>query len=173
MESQINKPLRDRRGRWQNGQSGNPYGRPKKYTVELDDTNPFDFARQQITINHNGKQREVPREAALNYKLFELAMQGRPTALRIMFELIKEWKTLSLRAKIRLDELEYYMLDPKNPPMTPDMQLEVLELRRVVSRGATDAPFGSIEIAEFLRKKLVDVYRKDRQRKKSEEGEEE
>jgi Family of unknown function (DUF5681) len=154
------RPRRERNGRWQKGHSGNPYGRPKKYKVRMEDENAFDFARHQIAINFNGQQKLVTREAALHYKLFELAMQGRPTAFRLMLGQIKEWRTRHARAVNRLEELEYHCLDPETGELPLELELELLELRRLVSRGATDAPFGCIDIAEGLRKRGIDRQRR-------------
>jgi Family of unknown function (DUF5681) len=162
------RPRRDRKGRWSKGSSGNPYGRPRKYKIIFSEEDPYDFACRVIPVTQNGKTEWITRKAALHRKLFEQAMRGGVLASRTLLKRIDDWSMMRARAKNRLEELEFkYTLDPKlDPP--PEVDLEIQKLRLAVSHDATNAPFGSIDMAESLRKNAIDLRRKwaweDRQR---------
>jgi len=69
------KSSRDRHGRWAKGVSGNPKGRPKKYS-KIDHG---DFARFMNTIREvNTPEGRImmTREAAIQHRLYQSAMQG-------------------------------------------------------------------------------------------------
>ena len=82
---------RDARGRWKTGHCPNPNGRPKKRRHE--DYSPRDlrdFMNTQIEVTTAEGTQRMDRRTAFMNKVFEGAMKGKATAMRMLMADIKE-----------------------------------------------------------------------------------
>ena len=76
--------------RFPKGVSGNPAGRPRKERP-ADSTSAFDVVvDKKLTINQNGKSREVTIEEALWHKTYQNAIAGNRSAQREVLKMIKK-----------------------------------------------------------------------------------
>lgn len=76
---------RDAKGRWTKGTSGNLNGRPPN-VADLDMADVYNFSQFPTEITIAGEKQLMTRHEVVLLKLFEFAMKGRITALRILLE---------------------------------------------------------------------------------------
>ncbi len=79
-----------KRTRFKRGRSGNPKGRPKgsrNLQTDLEEE-----LKRQVVIREDGKPKQVSKQRATVMSLFNKAMQGDPPAIRILFELIRQFE---------------------------------------------------------------------------------
>ena len=69
------KSSRDSHARWVKGVSGNPKGRPKKYS-KIDMGQLDRFMHTVLEVNTAEGRTVMTREAAIQYRLYQSAMQG-------------------------------------------------------------------------------------------------
>ncbi len=69
------KASRDNHGRWVKGASGNPKGRPHKY-ANIDHGDFLRFKNTVLEVNTPDGRRVMTREAAIQHRLYQSAMQG-------------------------------------------------------------------------------------------------
>jgi hypothetical protein len=69
------KPSRDSHGRWVKGVSGNPKGRPDKY-AKVDFGDFLEFKNTVREVNTLEGRIVMTREAAIQHRLYQSAMQG-------------------------------------------------------------------------------------------------
>jgi len=91
-------------GRFKKGQSGNPNGRPKGsknfVTILTKELN------QKITVNENGKQKNISRMEAMVKRLVAEALQGERRSLITLIDI--------MRKTGQMDEVEVQGLIPEN-----------------------------------------------------------
>jgi hypothetical protein len=135
-------PLRDSQGRWRPGHCGNPCGRPKKLAA-LSDEEMSIFSRRIVEVTQNGQTIKMSRKRALVGKLFEVAMKGKPSAIRMLLSEIQKTEELRAKAKNRLEHLEFeWTLAPDLREIPPRIQMEIDTLRNALSWGRSNRPFG-------------------------------
>lgn len=76
---------RDAKGRWTKNTSGNPSGRPRN-VPDLDMADVYNFSQHPTEIKIAGEKQLMTRHEIVLFKLFESAMKGRITSLRILLE---------------------------------------------------------------------------------------
>lgn len=89
--SEQPRKTRDARGRWLEGHCPNPKGRPKKRCFK--DDNPSDlrqFMNTQIEVATADGPQMMTRQTALLNKMFEGAMKGKVTPMRMLMAETKE-----------------------------------------------------------------------------------
>jgi len=96
-------PDRDSKGRILPGHTGNPKGRPEK-RPPLDLSSPLLFANTLISIKKEGKTVEMTRREALINKMFEQAVQGKVTPMRILWNVFQEERKVLQEAQQRVQE---------------------------------------------------------------------
>lgn len=75
-------------GRWQKGQSGNPAGRPRQRRPHV---SAFDIVfDKSLTVTHNGVERELTIEEALQLKTYQAALKGSKMAVRAVLKMIEK-----------------------------------------------------------------------------------
>jgi len=98
------KPSRGEHGRWVKGVSGNPKGRPKKY-AKIDSGDLERFMNTVLEVNTPDGRKVMTREAAIQHRLYQSAMQGEVRAqifLARRFEKFNEKKGETSAALIHL-----------------------------------------------------------------------
>ena len=98
---------RDARGRWKTGHCPNPKGRPKKRRYE--NYNPSDlrdFMNTQIEVSTAEGTQKMDRRTALMNKLFEGAMKGKVTPIRILLADIRESDQQLAELRLEYERLE-------------------------------------------------------------------
>ena len=76
---------RDAKGRWTKNTSGNPNGRPPD-VPDLDMADVYNFSQHTTEITMAGEKQLMTRHEVVLLKLYESAMKGRITSLRILLE---------------------------------------------------------------------------------------
>ncbi len=76
---------RDAKGRWTKDTSGNLNGRPT-HVADLNMADVYNFSQFPTEITIAGEKQLMTRHEVVLLKLFESAMKGRITALRILLE---------------------------------------------------------------------------------------
>ena len=105
--SEPPRNARDARGRWRKGHCPNPKGRPKKKRFK--DYNPSDlrhFFSTLVEVTTAGGPEMMDRKTALLYKLYEGAMKGKITPLRMMMAMIKENDQQMAELRLHYERLE-------------------------------------------------------------------
>ena len=105
--SEPPRNARDARGRWMKGHCPNPKGRPKKKRFK--DYNPSDvrhFVSTQIEVATADGPQLMDRRTALLNKMFEGAMKGKATPLRMMMAMIKENDQQMAELRLQYERLE-------------------------------------------------------------------
>jgi hypothetical protein len=84
--------MRNERGQFEKGVSGNPNGRPRKEPHPISDIQHrrdfFDIMEMPVSINDGGKRKEVPIRVAINKQLALKAAAGDMMAIRE----VKKWQ---------------------------------------------------------------------------------
>jgi hypothetical protein len=82
-------------GRFQNGKSGNPAGRPKARRPHI---SAFDIIFDKtLTVTQNGVERELTIDEALQLQTYQAALKGSKMAVRAVLRMIEK-RELALRA---------------------------------------------------------------------------
>ena len=90
-DDELNNEARDAKGRWRPGHCPNPRGRPKKQLPAIvDDADISMFRKGGVTLTIGGEKRTMTREAALMHKLYEGAMQGKVSNMRMLQRMLEE-----------------------------------------------------------------------------------
>ncbi len=74
---------RDAKGKWV--KSGNPNGRPRN-VPDLDMADVYNFSQHPTEITISGEKQLMTRHETVMFKLYESAMKGRITSIRILLE---------------------------------------------------------------------------------------
>lgn len=117
---------RDKRGRWQKGYCPNLKGRPRKEKYE--DYNPSDirdFMNTQIELNIGGQPVKMDRRAALLNKVYEGAMKGKVTCIRLLLHMTQENDAQLAELRVQYDKLvRLWILDNPDFKGLDDMPAE-------------------------------------------------
>ena len=75
-------------GRFVKGQSGNPAGRPRKRRPHV---SAFDvIVEKTLTVTHNGVERELTVDEALQIQTYQAALKGSRMAIRAVLKMIEK-----------------------------------------------------------------------------------
>ena len=122
---------RDAKGRWAKGTTGNRSGRPPKER-DHDMADVYNFSQFPTEITVAGEKQLMTRHEVVLLKLFESAMKGRITSLRILLEKFERAQMSKEHVEIWLEKwAERIDEDPESVP------LEVVHMMRraLESRG--------------------------------------
>ncbi len=108
---------RDAKGRWAKGTTGNRSGRPpKEYDYDMADV--YNFSKFPTEITVAGEKQLMTRHEVVLLKLFESAMKGRITSLRILLEKFEQAQMSKEYVEMWLEKWAERMAeDPSSVPM--------------------------------------------------------
>ena len=111
---------RDAKGRWTKGTTGNPNGRPPN-VADLDMADVYNFSQVPTEITIAGEKQLMTRHEVVLLKLFESAMKGRITSLRILLEKFEQAELSKEFVQWRFEEWAERMAeDPSS--VTPEVE---------------------------------------------------
>ena len=111
---------RDAKGRWTKDTTGNPNGRPPN-VADLDMADVYNFSQFPTEITIAGEKQLMTRHEVVLLKLFESAMKGRITALRILLEKFEQAELSKDYVQWRFEEWAERMAeDPSS--VTPEVK---------------------------------------------------
>ncbi len=121
---------RDAKGRWAKGTTGNRSGRPPKER-DYDMADVYNFGQFPTEITVAGEKQLMTRHEVVLLKLFESAMKGRITSLRILLEKFEQAQMSKEYVEIWLEKwAERIDEDPESVPLeVVHMMRRVLESR--------------------------------------------
>jgi len=111
---------RDAKGRWTKNTSGNPNGRPPN-APDLDMADVYNFSQHPTEITIAGEKQLMTRHEIVLFKLFESAMKGRITSLRILLEKFEQAELSKESVRWNFEKwVEIMAEDPSSVP--PDAE---------------------------------------------------
>jgi hypothetical protein len=135
------KSSRDRHGRWVKGVSGNPKGRPDKY-ANIDHGDFRRFKNTVLEVNTPDGRRVMTREAAIQHRLYQSAMQGNVHAQIYLARRFDTHAEEMSRIVQRFHDLVFLLKEQKRGP-TED-EASVLNAAQV-AMGDRPRPKGTFE----------------------------
>ncbi len=106
---------RDAKGRWVNI-SGNPNGRPLR-VPDLDMADVYNFSQCPTEITISGEKQLMTRHETVMFKLYESAMKGRITSIRILLEKFEQAEMSKEYVRLWLEKwAEQISEDPGSVP---------------------------------------------------------
>lgn len=141
-----NKPTRDAQGKWLPGHCPNPKGRPPKpKRSNVEGTDIWLFAREKIEIRVGGEMKEMDRFEALLHRVYEDAMKGKPTALKLFLEMLEEREYDVARFRHQYEDLvnrwirKNPQLGTSGPSSIPEsVRVEIAVLEKILNRFMPD-----------------------------------
>ncbi len=106
---------RDAKGRWVNI-SGNPNGRPPR-VPDLDMADVYNFSQYPTEITISGEKQLMTRHETVIFKLYESAMKGRITSIRILLEKFEQAEFS--KEFIQLEFQKWAELTAEDPRLVP------------------------------------------------------
>ena len=120
------KSSRDAQGRWVKGVSGNPAGRPDKYAnIDYGDFERFVNTVREVDTPEG--RIVMTREAAIQHRLYQSAMQGNVHAQIFLSRRIEQSKRDKADITAKFDELVFRLKEEKREPT----QAEALWIHQV------------------------------------------
>ncbi len=122
---------RDAKGRWKKNTSGNPIGCPRA-VPDLDMADVYNFSQHTTEITIAGEKQLMTRHEVVLLKLFESAMKGRITSLRILLEKFEQAELSKETVRWRFEEWAERMAeDPSSVPTEVEHWMKIA----MISRG--------------------------------------
>ena len=106
------RPQRDALGRWTKGSTGNPNGRPRKWS-RIENGNLEVFINSVIEVQTADGPKMMTRDGILLNRLFQSALQGNVHAQIYLDKKFDQW--WEHRANIRAALSDYYAFKMENP----------------------------------------------------------
>jgi Family of unknown function (DUF5681) len=109
------KSSRDSHGRWAKGVSGNPKGRPHKY-ANFDHGDFLRFKNTILEVNTPDGRRVMTREAAIQHRLYQSAMQGNVHAQIFLARRFDKYAEEMSKIVAKFHDLVFLLKEEKRGP---------------------------------------------------------
>ncbi len=125
---------RDAKGRWVNI-SGNPNGRPPR-VPDLDMSDVYNFSQCPTEITISGEKQLMTRHETVMFKLYESAMKGRITSIRILLEKFEQAELSKEFVQLEFQKWAELMAeDPRSVPPEVERWMKMVIVSREPRRS--------------------------------------